>query len=147
VAKRIEQIQRNFLWGSSAEEGKFHLVKWDQVCSPYSNGGLAIRNIRQFNEALLGKWLWRFGMEKEALWRQVIVEKYGSMEGGWMSKVPIGPYGVGLWKFIRHRWDKFSRLLKFEVGAGTNIRFWDDVWCGGEPLKDVFPELHRIARV
>uniref|UniRef100_A0A2N9EHP5 Reverse transcriptase domain-containing protein n=1 Tax=Fagus sylvatica TaxID=28930 RepID=A0A2N9EHP5_FAGSY len=147
VAKRIEQIQRNFLWGSSAEEGKFHLVKWEQVCSPYSNGGLAIRNIRQFNEALLGKWLWRFGVEKEALWRQVIVEKYGSMEGGWMSKVPIGPYGVGLWKFIRHRWDKFSRLLKFEVGDGTNIRFWEDVWCGGEPLKDVFPELHRIARV
>jgi hypothetical protein len=147
VAKRIEQIQRNFLWGSSAEEGKFHLVKWDQICSPYSNGGLAIRNIRQFNEALLGKWLWRFGVEKEALWRQVIVAKYGSLEGGWMSKAPIGPHGVGLWKFIHHRWDKFSRLLKFEVGAGTNIRFWEDVWCGGEPLKDVFPELHRIARV
>jgi hypothetical protein len=41
----------------------------------------------------------------------------------------------------------FSRLLKFEVGTGTNIRFWEDVWCGGEPLKDVLPELHRIARV
>ena len=147
VAKRIEQIQRNFLWGSSAEEGKFHLVKWDQVCSPYSNGGLAIRNIRQFNEALLGKWLWRFGVEKEALWRQVIVAKYGVMEGGWISKAPIGPHGVGLWKFIHHRWDKFSRLLKFEVGTDTNICFWEDVWCGGESLKDVFLELHRIARV
>ena len=21
------------------------------------------------------------------------------------------------------------------------------MWCGGEPLKDVFPELHCIARV
>ena len=27
--------------------------------------------------ALLGKWLWRFGQEKDALWRQVIEVKYG----------------------------------------------------------------------
>ncbi len=46
VAKRIETIQRNFVWGSSEEEVKFHLVKWDEICSPYSNGGLAIRNLR-----------------------------------------------------------------------------------------------------
>jgi hypothetical protein len=59
-----------------------------------------------FSKSKQGR-LWRFGVEKEALWSQVIVAKYGSMEGGWMSKAPIGPYGVGLWKFIRHRWDKF----------------------------------------
>jgi hypothetical protein len=75
------------------------------------------------------------------------MEKYGSMEGGWMTKAPMGPYGVGLWKFIQNGWDKFSRLLTFDVGDGTRIGFWDDVWCIGEPLKVVFPELYRIARV
>ena len=30
---------------------------------------------------------------------------------------------------------------------GFHIRFWDDVWCVGEPLKEVFPELYHIARV
>ena len=33
--------------------------------------------VRLFNEPLLGKWLWRFGIEKDALWRQVIEVKYG----------------------------------------------------------------------
>ena len=46
VAKRIEQIQRNFLWGSSVEFVKFPLVKWVQICRPYSHGGLSIKNIR-----------------------------------------------------------------------------------------------------
>jgi hypothetical protein len=69
VAKRIEKIQRNFLWGNSEEVINFHLVRWDHICTPYSNGGLNIRNLRRFNEALLGKWLWRFGVEREALWR------------------------------------------------------------------------------
>ena len=57
VAKRIEKIQRNFLWETSEELAKFHLVKWELVCSPYSHGGLAIKNLRRFNEALPGKWL------------------------------------------------------------------------------------------
>ena len=55
VANRIEKIQRNFLWGTSNEVAKIHLVKWDMVCNPYSHGGLAIKNLRRFNEALLGK--------------------------------------------------------------------------------------------
>ncbi len=86
-------------------------------------------------------------MEREALWRRVVLEKYGSMEGGWVTKVPIEPYGVGLWKFIRSRWNKFSRYLKFEVANGSRIRFGDDVWCIGEPLKEAFPELYCIAHI
>jgi hypothetical protein len=146
VAKRIETIQRNFLWGDSVEVTKFHLVNWDLICTPLSNGGLNIRSLRRFNEALLGKWLWRFGVEREALWRQVVMVKYGALEGTRTSKMPTGTYGVGLWKFIRSGWDKFSRMLKFEVGDVTRVRFWDDVCCTDGPLKSAYPELFRIAR-
>ena len=145
MAKQIEKIQRNFLWGSTEEVHKFHLVKWEVVCSPFSSGGLGIKNLRKFNEALLGKWLWRFGTEREALWRKVVVAKYDILARGWMSNVPIGPHGVGLWKFIRARWDNFYKLLMFEVGAGSLIQFWDDVWCIEQPLKLAYPELYRIA--
>ena len=34
VAKRIECIQRNFLWGGMGEDPKLHLVAWDRVCFP-----------------------------------------------------------------------------------------------------------------
>ena len=43
---------------------------------------------RLFNEALLGKWLWRFGIEEDALWRQVIEMKYGCVLGGGGVGVP-----------------------------------------------------------
>ena len=81
VANRIERLQRNFLWGSFGDDPKIHLVKWATVCSPISLGGLGIRKIRLFNEALLGKWLWRFGIEEDVLWRQVIEIKYGCVWG------------------------------------------------------------------
>ena len=76
------------------------MVKWDTVCSPISSGGFRIRKIKLFNEALLGKWLWRFGIEENALGRQVIELKYGCVWGGWYARVVTGPYGVGLWKNI-----------------------------------------------
>ena len=61
VANKIEKLQRDFLWGDT----KTHLLGWDKVCMP--NGGLGIRKLTTFNKALLGKWLWRFGIEENRL--------------------------------------------------------------------------------
>jgi hypothetical protein len=146
VANRIEKIQRDFLWGGMGDEPKMHLVNWDQVCRPLRAGGLGIRNVLKFNKALLGKWLWRYATESEALWYKIIKEKYEEQEGGWCSKEISGPYGVGLWKHIRRGWDKFAQYMRFEVGMGSKIRFWHDTWCGSQPLKQTFPSLFRIAR-
>ena len=82
MTNQIAKLQWNFLRGGLGNEPKFHLVKWATVYSPISLSGLGIRKVRLFNEALLGKWLWRFGIEKAVLWKQVIEVKYGSVWGG-----------------------------------------------------------------
>lgn len=44
--------------------------------------------------------------------------------------MPRGPHGIELWKFIRMWWDSFSCFVVFELGDGSSISFWDDIWCG-----------------
>jgi hypothetical protein len=97
VANRlIEKIQRDFLLGGLGEEFKYHLVSWSKVCSPISEEGLGIGNLMMFNRALLGKWLWRYGLEREAWCRVAVDSKFVSLWGGWCSLELAGVFGVGL---------------------------------------------------
>ena len=95
------------LWGTSKKGFKYPLVAWDKVCSPVEVGGLGVRKIVCFNQALLAKWLWRFGHEIFHLWRRVIATKYGE-DRGWSTKVSGRDHGCGLWCSIRAGWNRFS---------------------------------------
>lgn len=69
-----------------------------------------------FNKALFAKWIWRFAMDREFLWRNVIAWKYGFEDGYWCSKKVRGSYGVGLWKSIMMGFKDSIRGVAFKVG-------------------------------
>jgi hypothetical protein len=145
VAHRIEKLQRDFLWGGLGNEFKYHLVNWRTLCAPIQQGGLGLRQIIPFNQALLSKWLWRFANERDAYWRRVIVCKYGCERDGWHSKEGRGRHGVCLWKHIQAGWSRFSRYVQYTVGSGDSVRFWVDRWSEEGLLRDVFPAMYQIA--
>ena len=41
--------------------------------------------------------------------------------------------------------DTFKQYVRFEVGNGSRVLFWQDVWCGEQPLMNAFPALFTIA--
>jgi hypothetical protein len=127
VANRIEKLQRDFLWGGIGEEYKYHLVRWDKVCSPISEGGLGFRNLKTFNHALLGKWLRRYGSERDAWWRVVVDSKYGSLRDGWCSLEPTGSFGVGVWKNIKVG---FRFIITLDSSWGMAPRSVFGIICG-----------------
>lgn len=64
MSKRLEKLERDFLWEGPMEERKYHLVNWDIVCSNLREGGLGIKNLIACSD---GYWVWRFMVERNAL--------------------------------------------------------------------------------
>lgn len=101
VLKKLESIFKKFLWGNYGEE-EIPFGKLEKVMPTHLKyGGLGAKKLECFNEALLGKWLWKFKLDKNALWRKVVETKYGLGRGGWPSYEVRGPFKVRLWKTIR----------------------------------------------
>ena len=85
----------------------------------FSDWGLGMHNLGTFNQALLGKWLWRFGKEDTHIWRLVVALKYGEDWGGRSTKHIRSTHGCGLWRRIRLGWDRFVGFVLFEVRDGN----------------------------
>ncbi|WKA01540.1 hypothetical protein VitviT2T_019818 [Vitis vinifera] len=145
VARRLEKVQRDFLWGGGNMEGKIHLVKWEVVCTNKDKGGLGLRKLAMLNKALLGKWIWRYACDKDNLWKQVIKVKYGQEGLGWRPKKANGAVGVGVWKEIWKELEWCWDNMMFRVGKGNTIRFWTDVWCSDSALSHCFPHLFGMT--
>ncbi|RVX02247.1 putative ribonuclease H protein [Vitis vinifera] len=121
VARRLEKVQRDFLWGGGHMEGKTHLVNWEVVCTDKAKGGL------------------------DNLWKQVIKGKYGQEDFGWRPKKAMGAVGVGVWKEIWKESEWCWNNMIFKVGKGNTIRFWTDVWCSETAVSNCFPHLFAMA--
>ncbi|RVW82343.1 putative ribonuclease H protein [Vitis vinifera] len=133
VARRLEKLQRDFLWGGGNLERKVHLVNWEVVCTEKEKGGLGLRKLIPLNKALLGKWIWRFACEKENLWKQVLVAKYGQEGFGWMTKKANGTFGVGVWKEIMKEkdwcWENMAFIWGMVPESDFGMIFGADVQC------------------
>ena len=55
LIKEMEVLIRRFWWGQGGNKGKMQLLPWRTLCKPKSSGGIGLRDLGFFNEALLAK--------------------------------------------------------------------------------------------
>ena len=124
--REIEMICRNFLWANGEVVRGKAKVKWSDVCKPKINGGLGIKDLRFWNDALLIKHIWNLISNKKSLWVQWVRENYIGDGNFWE-----------IWqkKSMNWTWKRFLELRKTVrhhivscVGDGRNTSLWHDWW-------------------
>ncbi|CAL5365331.1 unnamed protein product [Camellia sinensis] len=152
VAKTIDRIQSNFLWGGSEVQRKIHLVQWKEVCKSKDQGGLGVRSLSDVNICLMVKWWWRYGHQQQSLWKMVVCSRYGGNGGRWKPETVSTAMVSTVWKDIVSvisansvAAEFFSQNFRIIVGNGERIHFWTDRWFNDMSLRSEFPRLFSLS--
>lgn len=142
VRERIDYFRRRFLWQEDQGIRKYHLVNWQEICTPRDQGGLGVLNLDIMNKAMLGKWLWNLETEK-GWWQDILISKY--LNKKLLSQVTFKNGDSHFWHGLMDVKNLFFRFCSKKVGNGKKTLFWEDSWIGSKPLSEQFPELYDLT--
>ena len=137
VCQELDKAHRNFLWGSTPEKRKMHMVNWDKVTLPTDHGGLGIHASRPRNLSLLAKLNWEITNDDHSPWVRVLRAKYLSnhaINNPWASKGACSC----TWAACKAAKPFLDKGLRKVIHTGDSTSFWNDTWCSTSPVCSIF---------
>ena len=136
----LERLIRKFWWGHREDQKKVHWVSWSKMCQPKSKGGLGFRDLRLFNEGLLGKQIWRLYHCRSSLFYRVFKTKFFPDCSILDSRVRTrGSYA---WRNLLQARKVVHTSGLWRVGDGSNIKIWGDNWLVGSATGQILSPRH-----
>ncbi|KAJ4820428.1 RNA-directed DNA polymerase (reverse transcriptase)-related family protein [Rhynchospora pubera] len=129
IIKEINSLMAKFFWGKTGQSRYMALVAWKNICKPIEDGGLAVRDLNNFGEALLSKLVWSVISEEDRLWVQVCKAKYCPKIGIWKAKNHSN--SSQLWKQVIRLRDTFKHAVFWKLGDGSKAKARDQPWFQG----------------
>ncbi|XP_022556970.2 uncharacterized protein LOC111205438 [Brassica napus] len=126
LCKRIQSILTRFWWDSSDGTRRMCWVAWDNLTKPKDRGGLGLRDIQLFNQALLAKQAWRLLTNPECLLARVLLGKYCHKRSFLEVELPAVCFHE--WRSILHGRDLLRGRVGKAIGNGINTKIWKDSW-------------------
>lgn len=132
VIKKVEGIMARFLWKGRDEVRIKHRVKWSLCCLPKEEGGLGLRRIEDLCKVTSIKLIWRYLENKNSIWHDWVRQKFLKGRSIWVISPPAS--ASIRWKAIMKVREDIRHKIKFVIGNGQQVDFWEDWWCYTGPL-------------
>ncbi|XP_030958826.1 uncharacterized protein LOC115980745 [Quercus lobata] len=130
VCDSIDKMMRDFIWGSTEERRRMHMVRWSTVTLPKELEGLGLFSMKHRNEAILARLCWRLAYEEGKPWANMLLAKYlcsnrVTEEG---RHLPCSR----IWAACKKGGPIYVKGLRWTVRNGEAVSMWRDIWlpCG-----------------
>jgi hypothetical protein len=133
----LDKKGRSFL-GKVVETKKYHLVRWDKVCTSNKKGGLGINNLRVINIRLMCKCWWKLKSEK-GIWQEIVNNKY--IDGNNILNIGSRVGDSHVWSDMLKVRDYYIQGRQIITRSGDKNRFWEESWLLEIPLGISEPNL------
>lgn len=142
ICNSLEKNTRKFFWGGCQREKKIHWVWYDFLCQRKTDGGVGLRKVTLFNEALLAKQGWNLIINPNSLLARIFKALYyphSSFKEATAGGKP-SPYWKGL------LWGRLLLLkgLDWRIGNGTSVSIRQDWLSGNTCFRLYYSEKLRV---
>jgi hypothetical protein len=143
VLNHLRKIMFNFLWKSNSDSKSFHLCKWERLTLPKCYGGWGLRNLIDFNKALVTHTLWRV-LKNEGIWHTIIVDKYlphSTVNNWYRSPSFIYSMASRFWRGLLKTTQWITQWLSWSPERGQLFEIDKDHILGMGNLAIISPSL------
>ncbi|XP_024014859.1 uncharacterized protein LOC112088828 [Eutrema salsugineum] len=138
LCKSIQSQLTRFWWDSNTEIRKICWVSWKRITKSKREGGLGLRDIQSFNDALLAKLSWRILKNAKCLLAKILLGKYCQDKS--FLEVPVSSNTSHGWRGILIGRDFLLKQLGKTIGNGKETSLWNDPWLSlTSPKKPMGP--------
>ena len=135
VCDAIDKMVRAFLWGSTNEKKRMHMVSWNTVSLPKELGGLGIYSMKHWNQAILAKLCQRLANDEESPWAKMLAAKY--LAPSRISEVERKLPCLRIQAICKKGGLVYVKGLKWVVKSGDSIKMWKDFWLPNGIMRDI----------
>lgn len=137
ICDNLRSSISNDWWGIENGKKKMHWRSWDWLTTPKHHGGMGFRDMRIFNQAMLGKQCWRLLTEPNSLCARVLKGRYFPSGDFWTATCPRSASYT--WRSLLFGKEILKKGVRWCVGDGSMIRITSDNWIPDVPANLLRP--------
>jgi len=139
ICKAIEKNIANFWWRNGKNIAEIHWRKWEKLKLRKNEGGLGFKDLKAFNQAMLGKQAWRISQKPHSLLSKLMKGLYHPHCEFWQAGNGSRPsWG---WRSVIVGRNSIAPYVIWSISNGQKISIREDKWLksgliGGPTTRD-----------
>ncbi|KAJ3687279.1 hypothetical protein LUZ61_016443 [Rhynchospora tenuis] len=126
IIKQMESLIAKFFWGKSDQNRYMSFVAWAKICKDFNMGGLGVRQLELFGDALFMKLVWDMMSNSNKMWVKVCKSKYYSNLGFWRANNVAG--ASPLWRQAVRMRGFFKESVRWQLAKGDSVTVLSQPW-------------------